>query len=71
MNFVKFLKHPRVRQLAYIAYVRTSTFIEVRMILDMRTLTRTLIFSHDFLKFSKIFLVLTSLYGSKTYCYIF
>ena len=43
----------RVRKLAYVAYVRTPTFISVLMTLDMRTLTRTLIFSYDFLKFSK------------------
>ena len=45
----------RVRQLAYVAYVRKSTFIGVRLILDMRTLTRTLIFSHDFPMVFKIF----------------
>ena len=32
----------RVRQLTYVAYVCTSTFIGVPMILDMRTLTVTL-----------------------------
>ena len=31
--------------MAYIGHVGTPTFIGVRMILDMRTLTRTLIFS--------------------------
>ena len=35
----------RVRQLAYVAYVRTPNFIGVHMILDMCMLTRTLIFS--------------------------
>ena len=35
----------RVRQSAYVGYVRTPNFIGVRMIFDMRTLTRTLIFS--------------------------
>ena len=32
------------QQLAYVAYVRTPTFICVRMILDMRMLTRIHIF---------------------------
>ena len=35
----------RVRQLAYVAWVRRPTFIGVNMILDMRPLTRALIFS--------------------------
>ena len=35
----------RVRQLAYVAYVRTPTFISVHMILDMPTLTPALTFS--------------------------
>ena len=39
----------RDRQLAYVAYVCMPTFIGIRMILDMRMLTRTLIF-----KFSKV-----------------
>ena len=34
----------RVRQLAYVAYVRTPNFIGMHMILHMRMLTRTLIF---------------------------
>ena len=38
----------RVQQLAYVAYVSTPTFIGVRMILNMSTLTRTLIFSFWF-----------------------
>ena len=46
-------------------YVRPPTFIDVRMILDMHMLTRTLIFSLDF------FLVLLILYCLRTYCYIF
>ena len=42
----------RVRQLVYTAYVCTPTFIGIRMILDMCTLTRTfIIFPYDFLKF--------------------
>ena len=50
----------RVRQTAYVAFVCMPTFIGLRMILDMRTLTCMLIFSHsffsyDFLKFSKFF----------------
>ena len=45
----------RVWQLVYVTYVFTPTYIGVRMILDMRTLTGTLIFSCDFMKFSKIF----------------
>ena len=43
----------------------------MHMILDMRTLTRTLIFSLWFFKVSKIFLVLIILYCLKPYCYIF
>ena len=39
----------RDRQLAYVVYVCMPTFIGIRMILDMRMLTRTLIF-----KFSKV-----------------
>ena len=35
----------RVRHLAYVAYIHTPTFIDVRMIWDMRTLTRTFSFS--------------------------
>ena len=48
----------RVRELAYVTYVRMSTFICVRMILDMRKLTRTLIFSLRNFKVFKIFMVL-------------
>ena len=55
----------RVRQLAYIAYVRTPTFIII--VLDMRTLACMLIFSLSFLKFFKIFLVLVTLYCLKLY----
>ena len=42
-------------------YARTPTFIGVRMILDMRTLTRTLIFSLLFLKVFKNFFEIYSL----------
>ena len=35
----------RVRQLVFVAYVHTPTFIGICMILDMRALTRMLIFS--------------------------
>ena len=54
----------RVLKLVYVAYVRTLTIIGVRMILAMRTLTRTLIFPYDFLKFSKLytFYKLTAMY---------
>ena len=52
----------RVRQLAYVAYIRTPNFNGVHMILDMRTFKRTLIFSLSFLKFFKIFLVFMILY---------
>ena len=51
--------------------IRLPTFIGVRMILDMCTLTWTLIFSQGFFKVFKIFLVLIILYCLKTYCYIF
>ena len=44
-----------VRQLGYVAYVRTPTFIGVRMILDMFTLTGILIFSLWFFKVFKVF----------------
>ena len=40
-----FRGHSRVQKLWYVTYVRISTFFGVRMILDMYTLTRTLIFS--------------------------
>ena len=43
----------RVQQLMYVAYIRMPTFIAICMILDMHTLTRTLIF-----KVFKIFLFL-------------
>ena len=45
--------------------------IGVRMILDMRLLTRTLIFSLRVFKVFKIFLVLIILNCLKTYCNIF
>ena len=44
-----------VRQLGYVAYVRMPTFIGVRMILDMFTLTGILIFSLWFFKVFKVF----------------
>ena len=46
---------PRVRQWAYVVYVRTPNFVRVRTILNMRTLTRTPIPPYDLLKFSKFF----------------
>ena len=64
-------KQFQVRQLTYVAYVLTFTFIDVRMILDMCTLTRTLIFSLWFYKVFKIFQVLIILNCLKSYCYIF
>ena len=54
----------------YVAYACTP-FIGVRMILDMRLLTRTLIFFPTIFKVFKIFLVLIILNCLKTYCYIF
>ena len=60
----------RVRQLAYVACVRMSTFIGVLMILDMRTLTRTLIFSPWLVKVFKIFLVLRISYYLLTAIYL-
>ena len=62
------LKEYRVRQLAYVAYVRTPIFVGIRMILDMSTLTSTLIFSLRFFKVFKICLVLIILYFLKSYC---
>ena len=55
LSILELSKTVRVRQLAYVAYICTSTFIGVRVILDMHTLTRMLVFLHDFLKFSKFF----------------
>ena len=69
--FTQRMSLSRVWQLAYVAYVRTPTFIEVRMILDIRTLTRTLIFSPGFFEVFKIFLILKISYCLKTYCYTF
>ena len=53
------LKHrySRVRQLAYVAYVRTPTF-DICIIFDMRTLTCMLNFSQRIFKVFKTFLVL-------------
>ena len=61
----------RVRQLACVEYVHTPNFIGVRIILDMRKLTRMLIFFPTIFKVFKIFLVLIILNCLKTYCYIF
>ena len=61
----------RFRQWAYVAYVRTATFIGVSRILDMRTLTPTLIFSLWFFKVFKNFLILKSLYCLRTYCHVY
>ena len=44
--------------IGYVACVRTPTLISVHMILDMRTLTRTLTFSLWFFKVFKNFLFL-------------
>ena len=45
--------------MAYITFVRTPTFIGVRIILDMCTWTHMLIFfPYDFLKFSDFFWLL-------------
>ena len=44
-----------VQQLAYVTYICVPTFIGVRMVLDMRMLTLTLIYFYDFLEFSKLF----------------
>ena len=49
-----------------VAYVRTPLFIGVRMILDMRTMTRTLIFSCDFFKFLIFFLFFSGSGSLKT-----
>ena len=51
--------------------VHTPNFIGVRMSLDMRTLSRTLICSLWVFKVHKIFLVLIILYCLEAYCYIF
>ena len=55
----------RVPQFAYVVYVRMRTIIGVCMILYMRTLTRTVIFSSWFFKVFKNFLVLIILYCFK------
>ena len=48
METIKISRHHqlkiRVRQMAYVAYVHTATFNSVRLILEARTLTCTLIF---------------------------
>ena len=49
------LERGRVGQLTYVAYARTPNFIGIRMILDMSTLTCTLIFSLLFCKVFKFF----------------
>ena len=59
---VMFTNEARVRKVAYVAYVRTPTFISVRMILDMCTLILTPIFTQQFVKGFKNFLVLILLY---------
>ena len=61
----------RVRQLVYVAYVHMPTFVGVRMILGIRTLTLTLIFFLWFYKVLKTFLVLITLHCLKAYCCIF
>ena len=52
----------RVQQLANVMYVCTLSFIGIRMILDMRTLTHMPIFSLQFFNTSKICLLLIILY---------
>ena len=61
----------RFRQLAHVMFVRTPIFIGVCMILDMRTLTGTLISSLWFFKVLEIFQILKILYCFETYCYMF
>ena len=56
--------------IGYVVYVPTPTFIKLRMILDMSTLTRTLIFSVGVFKIFNIFLFFIILYCLKTYCYM-
>ena len=51
--------------------VLTPNFIDVRMNLDMRTLTRTLIFFPMIFKLLRFFLVPIILYSLKTYYYIY
>ena len=60
-----------VQQLAYVTYICVPTFIGVRMVLDMRTLTLTLIYFLWFYRVFKIVLIFIILYCLKTYCYIF
>ena len=54
----------------YVAYVRTPTFIGVRMILDMGTLTRTLNFPHHFLQFSNFLVLIISYCQKRTAIYL-
>ena len=68
MNYFRKMHHFGYLQGSTIG-VRTPTFIGVRLILDMGTLTRTLIFSIKFFRAFKMFLVLIILYCAKTYCY--
>ena len=70
-SFVEILSKFRAEKLAYVAYVLTTTFIGLRVIWDMRTLTLTLTFSIWFFKVFKIFLVLIILCCLKAYCFIF
>ena len=70
-GFVRILKclipFTRVRQLAYVTYVRKLTF----MIRDMRTLTRTLIFFPVVFYIFQDFSVYYNINCLKSYCYIF
>ena len=47
-NILNMIRHAisayRLQQLAYVAYVQTSTFIDAHLILDVHTFTHTLIF---------------------------
>ena len=64
-NYIKI-----TRFTVFVVQVRTPTFINIRMILDMRTLTHTLIFLPMIFLSFRNFLVLLILYCLKTYCYI-
>ena len=57
--------------ISYVACVHTLALNDERMILDMRTLTRTLNFSQWFFKVLNFFLVLIISYCWKTYCSTF
>ena len=61
----------RVRQFAHVAYVRMRVFIGILIILNMRKLTRRLIFSLWFLKFLKIFLVLIIAHFLNNFVHVF